>query len=97
MSNERLELSLARELNSLIPNLKDPRIPLVVTVERVNLSKDGKTAKVLVSTLNEEDMADLLAALDRSKGYLQGQLAQSMQKRFTPRLSFFGNLLDVLT
>ncbi len=97
MSNERLELSLARELNSLIPSLKDPRIPLVVTVERVNLSKDGKTAKVLVSTLNEEDMADLLAALDRSKGYLQSQLAQSMQKRFTPRLSFFGNLLDVLT
>ncbi len=97
MSNERLELSLARELNSLIPSLKDPRIPLVVTIERVNLSKDGKTAKVLVSTLNEEDMADLLEALDRSKGYLQSQLAQSMQKRFTPRLSFFGNLLDVLT
>ena len=42
MSNERLELSLVRELNSLIPSLKDPRIPLVVTVERVNLSKDGK-------------------------------------------------------
>lgn len=95
--NERLELSIARTLSDIIPSLKDPRVPLVVTVERVNLSKDGKAAKIYVTTLNEEDSADLIDALNRAKGYIQGQLAETLNTRFTPKLSFHNNLLDALT
>ncbi len=95
--NERLELSIARALSDLIPTLKDPRVPLVVTVERVNLSKDGKAVKVYITTLNEDDKEDLIDALQRARGYLQGQLASTLNTRFTPKLSFHGNLLDALT
>lgn len=87
---------MQRSLSDLIPSLKDPRIPLIVTVERVHLSKDGKAAKVLVSTLDEEDKEAMLLALNRSAGYLQKLLGQSLQTRFTPKLSFHGNVLEVL-
>ena len=50
-AHERNERTLARALGELIPQLKDPRIPLVVTVERVKLNSDYSQAKVLVSTL----------------------------------------------
>ncbi|MCA9840165.1 MAG: 30S ribosome-binding factor RbfA [Trueperaceae bacterium] len=95
--SERLELSFSRALSDLIPTLKDPRIPLVVTVERVHLSKDGKTAKVLVSTLEPQDEEDMLAALNRSAGYLQRQISEYLQTRFTPKLSFHTDIFEVLS
>lgn len=94
MSRERLEHTLARELSSLMPTLKDPRIPIVVTVEAVNLSKDGRLAKVLVSTLDDEDEEAMLEALNRASGYLQKEIAKDLGLRFTPKLSFLrGGLL----
>ena len=94
MSRERLEHSLQRELSSLMPTLKDPRIPIVVTVEAVNLSRDGRLAKVLVSTLDDEDEEAMLEALNRASGYLQKEIAKDLGLRFTPKLSFLkGGLL----
>lgn len=97
MSNERLELSILRALSNLIPELKDPRIPLIVTVERVNLSRDGKYARILVSTLVEDDMDEMMDALASATGHLQNQLAKTVDTRFVPKLSFHTNLLDALT
>jgi ribosome-binding factor A len=95
MSKEKLEHTIVRQLSDLIPTLKDPRVPLVVTVEKVNLSKDGKSAKVLVSTLEEKDIEGMLEALTRARGYLQHQLAEILELRFTPKLSFHTNPLEV--
>jgi ribosome-binding factor A len=94
---EKLEHSIMRQLSDLIPTLKDPRIPLVVTVEKINLSKDSKSAKVLVSTLEEKDIQGMLEALTRASGYLQHQLAEVLELRFTPRLSFHVSPLEVLS
>ena len=38
MTREQLEHSLVKYLAELIPTLSDPRIPMIVTVERVRLS-----------------------------------------------------------
>ena len=97
----RLEGALERELSSLIPTLQDPRIPLVVTVERVKLSPDGRQARVLVSSLEAADQggtgqADLLAALNGAAGRLQHEIAADLALKFTPRLRFFGDPLEVL-
>ena len=89
----RLETTLQRELSRLIPTLTDPRIPVVVTVERVRLSPDGQQAKVLVSALDEGEM---LAALNGASGYLQRELAAELNLRYTPKLSFFTDELKVL-
>ena len=95
-SRERHERTLARTLGELIPQLKDPRIPLVITVERVRLSADFSQAKVLVSTLDEDDMPDLQEALERAGGFLQRELASQLDLRRTPRLIFTANPLEIL-
>ena len=91
----RLETTLQRELSRLIPTLTDPRVPVVVTVERVRLSPDGRQAKVLVSAL-DEDEGEMLAALNGAGGYLQRELAAELDLRYTPKLSFFTDELKVL-
>jgi len=95
-AHERHERTLARALAELIPQLKDPRVPLVVTVERVRLNPDFSQAKVLVSTLEEADMPDFQAALERASGFLQRELAAQLDLRRTPRLSFTANPLEVM-
>lgn len=95
-AHERHERTLARTLTELIPQLKDPRVPLVVTVERVRLSSDFAQAKVLVSTLNEDDLPDFEDALAGAAGFLQRELASRLDLRRTPRLSFTANPLEVL-
>lgn len=95
-ARERNERTLARALGELIPQLKDPRIPLVVTVERVKLNNDYSQAKVLVSTLNEDDMPDFQEALERASGFLQRELAHDLDLRRTPKLIFTDNPLEVL-
>lgn len=95
-SRERHERTIARALGELIPQLKDPRIPLVVTVERVRLNADFSQAKVLISTLEPGDLPDFEDALERASGFLQRELAQDLDLRRTPRLSFTSNPLEVL-
>ncbi len=93
---ERHERTLSRALSELIPQLKDPRIPVVATVERVRLSSDFSQAKVLVSTLQDDELEPFREALERASGFLQRELAQELDLRRTPRLSFHTNLTEVL-
>ncbi len=88
---ERLELSISRFLGTTISSLKDPRIPLVVTVERVKLAGDGKSARVAISTLDEEQLDELVEALQHAAGYLQREMADSLSLRFVPKLRFHSN------
>jgi ribosome-binding factor A len=93
---DRLEHTLARELSGAIRELQDPRIPLVVTVERVKLSPDGRQARVLVSALSPDDAEGMLAALNGAAGYLQQAVARDLALKFTPKLHFYGDALEVL-
>ena len=95
--SERHERDLGRHISELIRDLKDPRIPIVVTVERVRLNPDFSQAKVLVSALGDaEELSEMEEALNGASGFLQRELAREMQLRKTPRLSFSTNPADVL-
>lgn len=90
MPREQLEHSLVKYLAELIPTLSDPRIPMIVTVERVRLSPDLSSARVLVSCLGDERQHQALQeALNHASGYLQRQLAPALQARRTPKLHFY--------
>lgn len=95
-SRDQVERHLARALNDRIPTLRDPRVPLVVTVERVLLSADRERATVLVSTLDPADLEDLLAALDRAAGHLQREVSAELGLRRTPRLHFTADPAEAL-
>jgi len=97
MSNKsllRLELRVARALNEIIHEMRDPRLPIVVTVERVKLSPDLSRARILISAL--ERSSETAKLLNRAHGYLQEELAHSIALRRIPQLSFFTESSDVL-
>lgn len=97
VDKSKYEHNLQRCLSELIPTLKDPRIPMIVTIEEVHLSSDGRRAKVLVSTLEDEDSEEMLVALNRATGFLQHEVADVLELRFTPKLSFHTERLEALS
>lgn len=73
---------------TILFELKDPRVKMV-TVTRAEVSADLQNAKVYVSIMGSEKEQQLcLHGLRHSAGYIQAKLAQRMQTRFTPVLTF---------
>lgn len=82
----QVEAAVARVLSEAVHELRDPRIPLVVTIERVKVSADLQHAKVWVSALG--DLEPVVAALEHAKGFLQRRLSAELNLRRTPALAF---------
>lgn len=85
---EQVQAQLSRVLSSAIAELQDPRIPLIVTVERVQMTPDYGLARVYVSAIGA-DMPALLEALTHARGHLQREISQHVRMRRTPTLEFF--------
>jgi ribosome-binding factor A len=88
---ERTASYIQEAISSLIlhDELKDPRISKFVQVNRVEVSSDTASAKVYISTFEDE------AALHRSveglktaAGFIQKRIAKYLHTRNTPRLYF---------
>ena len=83
--NEAIRESIATEA---LFGLKDPRVKNV-TVLRAEVSPDLRTAKVYVSVRGDEKTQLLtMHGLRSAKGYLQSKLADRLQTRYTPVLTF---------
>ena len=67
--------------------MSDPDLKLL-TVSGVILSKDLKTAKVIVSSLSGNS-ENLLKKLDNAKGFIRHELSRSVYLKFVPELKFF--------
>jgi ribosome-binding factor A len=73
---------------SILFELRDPRISNV-TILRVEVSPDLRSAKVVVSILGDEQNSSLcLHGLASSVGFLQKRVADRVQTRYTPLLNF---------
>lgn len=73
---------------AILTELRDPRVKNV-TVTMVELAADMKTAKVHVSIMGDEKQQKLsLLGLQNSAGFLQSCIADKIDTRYTPRLSF---------
>lgn len=71
--------------------LKDPRVKNV-TVIRAEVSPDLRSAKVYVSVRGDDKTQALsLHGLESARGFIQAQVADRLQTRYTPILHF---LLD---
>src|SRR5919106_2632233 len=86
----RIAEQIQRELADLIRlELKDPRVPPLVTITDVEVSPDQSHAKVFFTLLgNEHQIADATEGLARAAGFLRTQLAQRMKLRTIPQLEF---------
>ena len=60
----------------------------VVTIPRVKMSPDLKLATIFVMPLGGKDEPEVLAALDRHKKFLRGEIARKVNLKFAPELRF---------
>lgn len=68
--------------------LRDPRVQ-GVTVLRTEVAEDLRTAKVFVSVLGDETEQRLaMHGLNSARGFIQSKIADELQMRLTPVLSF---------
>src|SRR5882757_951694 len=70
-------------------DIRDPElIGLSVTVTQVTPSPDMHHATVLVAPLCGVNAAGTIAALNRHRGFLRGELGRGIELKFTPELRF---------
>jgi ribosome-binding factor A len=60
----------------------------VVTVSRVKMSPDLKLATVYVMPLGGKDEPEVIAALDRHRKFLRGEIAHEVNLKFAPEIRF---------
>ena len=92
MKRYRLErvAEVVREVaaSTILFDLRDPRVKHV-TVTRAEVSADLQHAKVYVSVMGSERQQQLtLHGLQHAAGFVQAKLADRLQTRFTPVLTF---------
>jgi len=84
----RINEEIQRELSSLIPSVKDPRVTGMISVTAVDATPDLKFAKIYISVLDKSDSTQVLKGLKSASGWLRRELGRSLQLRYTPELTF---------
>ena len=84
----RINEEIQRELASLIPNVKDPRVSGLISVTAVDTTPHLRYAKIYISVLDKSDCAQVLKGLKSASGYLRRELGHALQLRYTPELTF---------
>jgi ribosome-binding factor A len=76
------------ELSDIIRRrLKDPRHGMI-TVTGVEVAQDLRSARVFISTLDDEELETSVATLERARGFIRTELGQRIRLRHTPELRF---------
>ncbi len=74
--------------STILTEVRDPRIK-DVTVIGVQVSPDMREAKVSVSVMGNENQQQLaIRGLQNSAGFLQSKIANRIEARYTPKLTF---------
>jgi ribosome-binding factor A len=60
----------------------------LITVPEVRMSPDLRLATIYVVPLGGKDESEVIAALDRNKRYLRGEIAQRVNLKFAPDIRF---------
>ena len=84
----RINEEIQRELASLIPTVKDPRVTGMISVTAVDTTPDLKYTKIYISILNPQDGNQVVTRLTSAAGYLRRELGHNLRLRNTPELSF---------
>ncbi len=85
---ERVQELMKQEISKIIlEDVKDPRVGFV-TVTRVSVTSDLRSARVFVSLMgSDEQMANSLRGLNRSLGFIRREVGHRVRLRYTPELS----------
>ncbi|MBN1575435.1 MAG: 30S ribosome-binding factor RbfA [Chitinispirillaceae bacterium] len=87
---ERLAELIRREIVAVIAReLRDPRVPPIVTITGINLAPDIRNATVFVSIFDEKIKAGkAIEALNKAASFIQRLVAARITVKHFPRLYF---------
>lgn len=87
---ERLREQIAREIATVISReLRDPRVPEIVTVTELKLARDARNATVYVSIMGDDfEKQDALDALKNATPFIQRTVASRVVTKHFPHLIF---------
>ena len=70
-------------------DVHDPVIEAhMITVPEVRMSPDLRLATIYIMPLGGRDATDVVAALERSKRYVRGEIARRVKLKFAPEIRF---------
>ena len=84
----RINEEIKRELSDIIRNeIRDPRLSAMVSVTRVEVTKDLSYAKVFVSIFGDENAkTETFSALKSSVGFIRREIGHRVKLRCTPEI-----------
>ena len=90
VKNTRVNGEVQRVLAEIIRGeIKDPRIGALTSVVAVEVAPDLRSCKAWISVLGgEEEREATLAGLKSAEGFIRRQLAQRINLRNTPEITF---------
>jgi len=88
--NSRRDVEVMRALAEIIRgDIKDPRISPMTSVTAAHVAPDLKTCKAWISVMGDEtEQAETLAGLKSAVGFINSQLARTLNMRNTPDITF---------
>jgi len=86
----KINEQVKREIGLILQQeMQDPRLQFV-TITGVEVSKDLQHAKVYFSALGDHEQAEKAQdSLNNARGLIRRMLAQRLQLRYTPEITFF--------
>ena len=87
----RINEEMVKELSVILREIKDPRVSdAFVSVTAADVTPDLKFAKVYYSAMSG-DKKEVKKGLTSASGYIRKRLAETLNLRMTPELSFIAD------
>ena len=87
---DRIGVEMQREISDIIQSMKDPRIQGMISVTRVDVTRDLRHAKVYISIYNRDEAAvkETFNAIKAAGGFIRRETGSRIMIRYTPELHF---------
>lgn len=86
---ERIEEEIKKVASKVISQeLKDPRLTGLISVTKVNVSRDLKYCKVFVSMLGTKNTDEAMSALKSGSGLVRKAIGNNIRMHSTPEVIF---------
>jgi ribosome-binding factor A len=86
----RISEEMKKEISAIIQGeLKDPRLPKMISVTSAEVTRDLRYAKVFISVFgNEADKKNAIEGLKSAAGFIRREVGHRLQLRYSPELLF---------
>ncbi|HHY70475.1 MAG TPA: 30S ribosome-binding factor RbfA [Thermoanaerobacterales bacterium] len=88
--SDRIAEEIKKVISQIISNdLKDPRIDGLISVTKVDVTKDLRHATIFISFYGDKTKKDSnFEVIKNAKGYIRRELASRIRMKYIPEISF---------